>query len=137
MKENSSLFEHIENVRPWTSKELSLIHTQLENYKHELGIKFNVSIVDAEQWISIIYPDATKKEIKEAKAEMFYYAGYSQWEYRIIYLNPRRCTSPQELFNTLWHELLHIKHPKWSEDKVFKAANKKFPLLFGQEFKIE
>jgi len=133
----SHSFLKVENVRPWTHKEVIMIQTLIENFRQELKIKGNICLVDAEQWMGIMHPSGTKKEKEIARCELFYYAGYSQHELRIIYLNPRRCTSPQEVNNIVYHEMLHLKHPQWSEKKVFDTANKRFPLMFGQTFKID
>ena len=129
-------FMIVDDIRPWTTKELMLIHTIMQNFQRELKINHNVSLVDAKQWIAINHSGESKKAIEQAKREVFYYAGYSSGHYNIIYLNPRRCTTPQELFNTTYHEMLHIRYPNWSEERVYETANKKYPLMFGQTTKI-
>lgn len=47
----------------------------------------------------------------------------------IIWLNPHLSTEPKvETMNTLYHECLHIKHPKMSETQVQKLTDKMIPV---------
>jgi hypothetical protein len=84
-----------------------------------LGIKNKVAIIDLPQWAELYEDLNTNKErmafINECKDTY----GMAMPEDRIIWLNPRLCKREYNvLITTIIHELLHVKHPEYKEEKI-------------------
>mgnify|MGYP000137808488 CR=1 FL=1 len=77
--------------------EVELIENLIVTFSKILGIKRKVLLVDRDTWIKLDLNDPP-----------------------IIFLNPRLNICIKEIMDSTIHELIHIRYPKWSEDKVRK-----------------
>ena len=106
-------------VREFDDLDMELIQALVQVLSTLLGIKKRIMVADREQMGELYFIHMTKKERAKEINDLDYIFGSCYPQDRVIYLNPRLCKrSYQTLIETIIHELLHCKHPEYSEDKI-------------------
>lgn len=87
-----------------------------------------VLVYDRKQFTKYLYGNG-KWNANEVWAECVKETG-------MIWLSPHLSSEPKiETINTIYHELLHIKHPKWNENKIRMTVDSLIPVTQSQTSK--
>ncbi len=92
-----------------------LVQLEVQQGKRELGIDEDIIVIsNSELWKS--YFGNKDKELQRVQAISNYQC--------YIYLNEHYVNSLKKIKENIRHELLHVKHPNWSEKRIERETKR-------------
>lgn len=107
--------------RVLTAYQEDVINTSIRVFSKMLEIESDVTLLRWDNALAYLKKQGYSKN--EAVCELTMYYGQAFFEINSIFINPRLASTANVIMDTVFHELTHIKHPEWSEDKVEGFTN--------------
>lgn len=109
----------LENNVNFDDNDNELNEILIRTFSTIFGVKGSVVNLTKDQWIDLLEGPLTKTQKQKVSNDMDYIFGQCNTESKVIYINPRLCKRQwSTLVSTIIHEILHIRFPDDSEEKI-------------------
>ena len=100
-----------------TAYQEDIVNTCIRVFSKFLDIDEQVTLLKWETVFNYLRK-VEKYSNDDAVLEMLMYFGQSFRKLHGIYINPRLNSNVEDLMDTTFHELVHLKNPDWTESEV-------------------